>query len=288
MGPTASLEARAVLLSAALLAGALLPARAAAQNLTYGVIPETDQLFHRLLADPRQPQTTVRYYRLGGLNLADVALGNTWGMARWHIPGAGGDDWHFQLNVAGMGYSRFKLSGAVNEFQTIDFFLNFPLEVRRGRFSAQVMGFHESSHLGDDYIRRTGSTGFRYSIEGFRTVASYELLPTLRVYGGGTGLFHAIPDDQDGALQYGFEVRSKDLGWLPQHESWVYLAQDFKNYGRSGWNLNSKTDLGLRVGVPKVVRDLRVHVGYFGGRSEYGQFYKNREHYWDTGVTFDF
>ncbi len=37
-----------------------------------------------------------------------------------------------------------------------------------------------------------------------------------------------------------------------------------------------------------VVRDLRFHVGYFGGHSEYGQFYKNREHCWDVGVTFDF
>lgn len=272
----------------ALLLVALLAGAARAQDLVYGVIPETDQLFHRLLADPRQPQTTVRFYRLGGENLADVALGNTWGWARWRIPGAGGEDWICQLNVAGMGFSRFRLHSLVNEFQTIDFFLNVPVEVRRGRFSAQVMAFHESSHLGDDYIRRTRDTGFRYSIEGVRTVFSYEVRPDVRVYGGGTGVFHGVPSGQRGALQYGFEVRSPELGLSKRHESWVYLAQDFKNYGRSGWNLNSKTDLGLRVGLPKGARALRVHVGYFGGRSEYGQLHKNREHYWDAGVSFDF
>jgi len=275
-------------LRSAVLAVALLAPSARAQGFVYGVVPETDQLFHRILADPRQPQTTLRYYRLGGLSLADVALGNTWGAARWRVPTAGGEDWIFQFNIAGMGFSRFKLSGFVNEFQTIDFFANLPVEFRRGRFSGQVMLFHESSHLGDDYIRRTRSTGFRYSVEGVRTVLSYDVHPLVRVYGGGTGLMHAVPDDQDGALQYGFELRTKDLGWSKDREAWVYLAQDFKNHSRGGWNLNSKTDLGVRLGVPRVVRALRAHVGYFGGRSEYGQFYKNREHYWDLGVSFDF
>ena len=263
-------------------------APAAARNLEYGVIPETDQLFHRLLADPRQPQTSILFYCLGGKNLADVALGDTWGLARGRAPGRDGDDWFFQLNVAGMGYSRFILSGGVNEFQTIDFFADVPLEIRHGRFSAQVMAFHESSHLGDDYIRRTRDLGFRFSIEGVRSVLSFEPHRFLRVYGGGTGLIHAVPSGQEGALQYGFELRSPDLGWPRHRECWVYLAQDFKNYGRASWNLNSKTDLGLRVGEAKVIRALRVHLGYFGGRSEYGQLYNNREHYWDLGVSFDF
>lgn len=254
-----------------------------AQGFEYGVVPETDQLFHRILADPRQPQTTIRYYRLGGKNLADVGLGNTWGMARWTVR-----DWIFQLNIAGMGFSRFKLSGFVNEFQTIDFFGNVPLEFRHGRFSGQVMVFHESSHLGDDYIRRTRSTGFRYSVEGVRSVFSFEPHPLVRVYGGGTGLMHAVPDDQDGALQYGFELRTKDLGWKKDKDCWVYLAQDFQNHSRGGWNLNSKTDLGVRLSATRGVRAMRVHVGHFGGRSEYGQFHKNREHYWDLGVSFDF
>ena len=272
----------------AVLAALLLAPVARGQGLVYGVVPETDQLFHRLLADPRQPQTTIRFYRLGGFNLADVGLGNTWGLARWILPGRGGEDWIFQLNLAGMGFSRFKLSGFVNEFQTIDFFGDVPLEFRRGRFSGQVMLFHESSHLGDDYIRRTESTGFRYSVEGVRAVASYEPHPLARVYAGGTGLMHPVPDDQDGALQYGFEVRSKDLGCTAQHQCWAYLAQDFKNHSRVGWNLNSKTELGMRLGAPRAVRAMRVHVGYFGGHSEYGQFHKNREHYWDLGVSFDF
>lgn len=265
-----------------------LPAAASAQDFVYGVIPETDQLFTRLLADPRAPQTTVKYYRLSGLDMVDAALGNTWGAARYRWAGADGDDWFFQLNVAGMAYSRFHATGGVNEFQTTDFFAEFPLEVRRGRFSAQVLAFHESSHLGDDYIRRTHDTGFRYSVEGVRTALAYDLLPKLKVYVGGMGFVHDVPSGQGGAAQWGFEARSGELGWTKRHECWLYLAQDFQNQGRAGWNLDSTTSLGLRVGEPKVVRDLRFHLDYYDGRSQFGQFFASREAGWSLGVTFDF
>ncbi|MDE2293803.1 MAG: DUF1207 domain-containing protein [Elusimicrobia bacterium] len=266
---------------------ALAPA-ARARDFVYGVVPETDQLFHRLLADPRQPQTSIRYYRLRGLNMMDVSLGNTWGAARWRAAGTGGNDWFFQFNVSGMGYSRFHVTGGVNEFQTIDFFAEFPLEVRHGPFAAQATPFHESSHLGDDYIRRTSDTGFRYSAEGVRVILSYDLGPYVRVYGGGLGYLHDIPRGQDGAAQYGLELRTAQLDWIKTHECWLYLAQDFQNQGRSDWNLDSNTQLGLRMGVPKVVRDLRFHVDHFDGRSQFGQFTRDHESSWDAGVTFDF
>lgn len=255
--------------------------------VAYGVLPETDEIFRRLLADPRQAGTVARYYRLEGDNVSDVGLGAGWGLARWLPTGEWGD-WVIQLNLEGMGISRFLLSGAVNEFQTIDFYANVPLEVRRGRFSTQFMLFHQSSHLGDDYIRRTNDQGFRYSIEGVRTLVSYEPHPSVRVYGGGMGLFHSIPYRQKGTIQYGFELRTPDLRWLEDHRCWFYLAQDFKNLGRVEWNLNSNTELGFRMGVPKVIRALRLHAGYFEGHSEYGQFFKNKEHYLSIGASFDF
>jgi len=258
-------------------------ARAGDASFMYGVVPETDQIFTRVLADPRQAQTTARYYRNGGQNLSDTALGSTWGLARWNR-----GDWVWQVNLEGMGYSRFKLSGSVNEFQTIDFFINAPLVVRNGRFSGRVMIFHESSHLGDDYIRRTGSTGFRFSTEGVRVMAAWDLPLNARVYGGGMLLMHSIPKAQQGDLQWGAEIRSQDLGWIPDHQCWVYLAQDFKSRGRNQWNISSNSEIGLRIGAPKVIRAFRVHLGHFDGWSEFGQFHLEREAYWNLGVSFDF
>jgi hypothetical protein len=258
-------------------------ARAERHEYAYGVLPVTDELFTRVLADPRQAHTTARYYRNDRQNLGDTALGAAWGLARWHR-----ENWVWQVNMEAMGYSRFKLSGGVNEFQTIDFFVNLPVVIRGGRFSSRLMIFHESSHLGDDYIRRTGDTGFRFSVEGVRAMAAYDLPFRTRVYGGGSVLFHSIPARQWGDLQWGAEVRSPDLHWMRDHQCWVYIAQDFKSRGRNDWNISSNTEIGLRVGAPKVIRAFRVHVGRFDGRSEFGQFHRQREAYWNLGVSFDF
>lgn len=265
----------------------LLAAPCRAQRMVTQTFPHTGEVFKRLLADPREAQSTLRYYRCDGLNLADVALGRSWGLARWERP-VSESHWVRQLNVEGMAYSRFKLAGGVNEFETIDFFANVPFTFRKDEFSGRAMLFHESSHLGDDYIRRTGSTGFRYSVEGFRLTLSYEPHVYLRLYTGGTALIHTVPRGQAGAVQAGFEVRSPDLGWTPGHECWAYLAQDLQWHGRSWWNMKSKTNFGLRIGVPRIVRAMRVHAGYFAGRSEFGQFYQATEHHWDLGVSFDF
>lgn len=262
------------------------PARADADEPSRSALfPDSHHLFTRLLADPRQAQTSARYYRLNGRNTADVALGNTWGMQRWSLGRDG--DWKVQWNIEGMGYSRFLLSGSVNEFQTIDFFANLPVEVRRGRTSARFTVFHESSHLGDDYFRRTGDAGSRYSVEGARAQGSFEPWKILRLYAGGSELLHAIPAIGRGTAQAGFELKTPDLRWLPD-PCWVYLAQDVQSKQEVAWNVNSDTELGFRVGFPGALRSMRVHVGYFSGHSVYGQFFSRKESYFNTGASFDF
>ncbi len=186
-----------------------------------------------------------------------------------------------------MGLSRFLLSGSVNEFQTIDFFANLPLELRRGRFSARLTLFHESSHLGDDYFRRTGDTGSRYSIEGIRAVASFEPWTLLRLYAGGSQLLHTIPALKRLTAQAGFELTTPDLRWL-SHPCWVYLAQDVQSRRQAGWNINSNTEVGFRIGFPGALRAMRVHVGYFTGHSEFGQFLARKESFFNLGSSFDF
>jgi hypothetical protein len=247
--------------------------------------PEVGVLFPRMLADPRQAQTLASYYRLAGVNKADVALGDTWGLRRWYLGEAG--DTALQLDVEGMGYSQFKLSGGVNEFETVDFFANLPLEIRRGPLSARFTLFHESSHLGDDYIRATGNTGSRYSVEGVRQVVSLNLGRFLRIYAGGGYLLHRIPDIPGGTLQTGFELVSSDLRVSVPHAR-LYLAEDVQSKQYDSWNANSNTEAGVRLGYDGVRRQLRLHVGHFEGHSPFGQFRDERVSYNSVGASFDF
>lgn len=247
--------------------------------------PLGNELFHRLLADPRQAQTSLRYYRLEGQDVGDVALGNTWGMRRWHLGKDG--QWAVQSDVEGMGYSRFRLSGSINEFQTIDFFANLPVEIRRGGASGRLTLFHESSHLGDDYFRRTKDAGFRYSIEGVRGVLSFEPFDIARFYGGSSYLLHAIPSLRRGTFQAGLELKTPDLRWM-QYPCWLYLAEDLQSKEQAQWNLSSNTELGFRIAFPGTPRSLRIHGGYFTGHSEFGQFLARKENFFNLGTSFDF
>lgn len=56
----------------------------AAAHTPYDMFPESEQVFQHLEADPRRVQLGAAYYRLDGQNRADVALGHSWGMTRWH------------------------------------------------------------------------------------------------------------------------------------------------------------------------------------------------------------
>jgi hypothetical protein len=254
------------------------------------IFPDPNRLFHILLADPRSTRSLLRWYQHESFNLADVALGNSWGQTRWERAQDPESNWRFQWNIEGMAYSRFHLKGAVNEFETVDFFVNLPLEMRRGPFSAKVVLFHESSHLGDDYIRRTGSTGFRYSIEGFQAFASYDVHPLVRVYGGALAMIRAIPSQQAGEFQAGFELRSRRRPWIPvkDHDSWYYLAQDVQSKGRAAWNISSNTEIGIRFGMDRLFSSARVFGSYYGGKSEFGQFFFFNESFFSCGISFDF
>jgi hypothetical protein len=272
---------------AALALACALPA-SSAEVPAASAFPRSGELFSPILADPREIQLGAAYYRLKGIDTADTALGHSWGMVRWHSDKLGGG-WKFQWNLEAMGMSRFKLDGAINQFETVDFFLNIPFEIRRGVFSARAMLFHQSSHLGDDYIRRTRDLGFRYSTDGAKVQLGYDPLWWLRAYFGGGGSWHSIPAPQTGFIQFGFEAKTKPLAYLG-HELplTAYIAQDFQSKGNVQHNINSNTHVGLRLRFRDGERSLRMYWAYFDGHSPYGQFHLQREHYSQLGVSFDF
>jgi len=271
------LRIKELALAGAAVAAFVLQARA------YDVFPAS-RVFQPLLADPREIHLGASYYRLRGHNDADVALGHSWGMTRWK---SAAGSWVWQWDIEGMAYSRFQVSGGVNKFETVDFFANLPLEVKHGTLSGKFYLYHESSHLGDDYIRDTGNTGFRYSVEGVRGIISDDVCPHLRVYGGGGYLFHSIPTPQRGTLQGGFELTGPDFQWHWFYSVRPYLAEDVQSHANVQWNVNSNSVLGLRFGFPDTTRAMRAFIGYFVGHSPYGQFYSLPEHYAYVGLGFD-
>lgn len=261
---------------------ALLAAPAAAvEPPEQKLFPRSFELFEPLRADPRQIQVGAYYYRLKGENMGDVALGHSWGMARWL-----GRGWLWQWDVEGMAYTRFQVSGDINKMQAIDFEANSSWEAARGPLSAKLSLYHISSHLGDDYIRDTNDRGFRYSTEGVRLLGSWRPIDALRLYGGGGGLFHAIPEQRSGQFQTGLEARSKPFK-LGSASSRVYVAGDLQWKHAVRWNMTGRVVAGLRAAIKEGARAMKFHLGYQEGHSAFGQRFTEREHQADVGITFE-
>ncbi len=270
---------------AALAAILLAFAADAAAEPIVDVFPRSEQVFQQLKADPRAIALGASYYRLEGRDRSDVALGHSWGMTRWRSSSRA---WTWQWNIEAMAYSRFTLSGELNSFETVDFFGNLPVAVRRGKFSARAMLFHESSHLGDDYIRRTGDQGFRYSIDGLRLTLSHDLTGWARAYAGGSYLLHTVPDPARKSAQAGVELTSGKLGWSKMYPLKLFAAQDLQFKEAMGYRTNSRTLAGVIIGFDSVPRAMRIYAGRFEGYSAFGQLYRRKESYTDVGVSFHF
>ncbi len=270
-------------LAALLLSLAALAAPASAE---VDLFPRPNVIFPVLSADPRHIQLSASYYRLDGRDQSDVGLGHSWGLTRWRTGGE--QEWLWESDVEGMAYSRFRLGGGVNEFDTVDFFANLPVTVRRGDVAFKGTLFHQSSHLGDDYIRRTGDEGFRYSVEGLRGQAEIDPWRFLRLYAGLEYLLHAVPYPQRWSGQGGFELTSDDLHWSREVPTRLYLAEDLQTHERVKWNVDSHLVGGVKIGFRESpTRAMRVQAGWFDGHSPFGQFYSRRQEYVDLSVSFE-
>lgn len=257
----------------------------ASAHTPYGVFPESEKVFAQLMADPRRIQLSAAYYRLDGQDRSDLALGHSWGMASWYT---NADSLAWQWNIEAMAYSRFTLSGELNAFETVDFVANLPVAVKRGGLSARAMLFHESSHLGDDYIRRTNDQGFRYSIDGVRATFAVEALAWARLYCGMSYLLHTIPDPARKTAQAGLELTSSPIGSSKRYPMRLFAAQDLQFREATDYRINSRSLVGVIVGYDGVPRSMRVFVGRFEGYSSFGQLYRRRERFTDIGLSFHF
>jgi hypothetical protein len=114
------------------------------------------RLFDPLIADPRWPHFSVVYQRyLDDEELEDVgavSLGTTIGIYENDFPGAG----RWQVGVQGAVFAIFDLNAPSSDLVNADYWFGIPLSYRYKNLSATFRGFHQSSHLGDEFLLRNG------------------------------------------------------------------------------------------------------------------------------------
>lgn len=240
------------------------------------------EVFAPLIADPKEPDFLISYLwiRTDSRNssVGAVGLGQTFGLLRWRgrRPGDG-----LQLGLSGAVFAQFDMGLPSKDLLNADYLIGFPITYHRGAFSARARLYHQSSHLGDEYLLETQPQPQRVnlSFESLDLLLAGEAGP-FRVYGGGEYIPWRVPPDlKPGRLHGGLEYRQPGsllrIGGVVKAR--VVMALDVRSWQqqnwRPGWSARGGLELTSARDEDGLGQRLAVLLHLYDGPSPYGQFY---------------
>lgn len=253
---------------------------------TSGVLPD-EELFEPLIADPRWPRFSASLlFFEGDEELGTVGSANfgaSFPFYGWQ--GLGGQ---WQLGLQAGVFSIFDLEAPSLDLVNSDFLVGLPLSARYGWISTQIAIFHQSSHLGDEFLLRNRIDRVNLSYEAIDILLSADVQEWLRIYGGGSRIVNSEPDGFGKyGIQAGFEITSSSSVLSPL--LYPVAAFDFQAEEESDWDGNFSLRTGFEVRSERFLdRRLQILFEYFNGPSPNGQFFDRIIQYYGAGLHFYF
>jgi hypothetical protein len=252
-----------------------------------------DSIHCPLFADPKEPRTFISLLRGtfrslddpsgSGATIVSVGIGDAFGLVRWNgaRPGDG-----VQLDVVGAVFAQFDFEASSKDLINADYTIGFPLTLRKRGFSTRLRLYHQSSHLGDEFLLRDGEIQREnLSFESFEVLISQELR-AFRVYAGAERLFRREPETVSTSVFHaGVEARSGRLGPVQ-----LIAALDMKSPELHDWSPAMSGRAGIEFvrsgGSGHPARIVTMMFEWYDGPSPYGQFFQDDISYVGAGVHF--
>jgi hypothetical protein len=259
----------------------------------YVPLPQGD-VFCPLVADPKAIRSFASYLRETSeeaeTDVASVGISDQFGLVRW---GRGAGD-GVQVSLQAGVFAQFDLDAPSFDLLNADFLVGIPITWRRGGSSLRARVYHQSSHIGDEFLLRGDPPDFRRENLSFE---SLELLLSqdtgiLRLYAGGEYLVNRSPADLARTVAHGgAELRPQggvDFGRLGSVRPLV--AVDVKSADEQEWKPAVSVRAGLDVGRPRegLASGGRwsLLAEFYHGPSPYGQFYREEVRLVGVGMQF--
>jgi hypothetical protein len=271
----------------------------AGEQTGYVPLPRGD-VFCPLIADPKATRSFASLLRHESgpgladpeLDIASVGIGDAFGLGRWN-GGRPGDGVQFSL-TAGV-FAQFDLSTDSYDMLNADYVVGLPLTMRRGWFSTRLRLYHQSSHLGDEYLLREPpdrQDRENLTFEALEWILSADGGP-LRLYGGGEMLFRREPEDLEryvahGGVEFRPLSRILPLGSLGGFR--FVAAGDVKSSEEQDWDPAISARVGLEYdragGGDATARRYGIFAEFYTGPSPYGQFFREKVRLMGLGIHF--
>lgn len=238
------------------------------------------------LADPRQSKTgTKLQFPVRHADESHIKIENTLGtykpLAHWGDPSKPDEEGELYLEAA--AFSRFDTE-EVWDMDAVDYRFGFPFAYRYREMTAKLHIYHVTSHLGDEYISRTGAKRSSYHLEEAALGISWQVDHWFRVYGEiGIGVYVG-EDTGSGRAQVGAEW----VGPAWKHRLSPFAAVDLQTRNEIDWDVNGTFMAGLTARSKSGAGGYRFALEYYRGHDQQTQFKENREHYLALGIQAEF
>ncbi len=252
------------------------------------------RIFCPLVADPKAERSFVSYLRGDFATIADpapnprtniAAIGLSSSLAIFRVAGARSGD-GVQLDLEGSVFSQFNLDAASFDLINADYLVALPLTLRSAGFTTRLRVYHQSSHLGDEFLLSRQPERVNLSFESLEVILSQEL-GLLRTYAGGERFFRREPEQLADLLGHaGAELRPVVFAGgrlLAAVDVKAVRGEDER--WDPAWNARAALEIA-RVPTPgHPPQVITLFIDYYDGVAPYGQFYREDIRY--VGVGFE-
>ena len=255
---------------------------------TFRLFPSGD-VYAVYVADPHRATNTLTAHVLPRVRIEDTSspriglgAGGRFGMLRIDSAKPGGRTWQISID-AGLD----AVFDSDNKQDAIGWDGNYGLTVTTASGAPLAFKFallHQSSHLGDEYVARTGRERLNYTREEFALGVSARLAPRWRAYGEtGVAYVGRYEGQEPWRAQGGLEFESRPVVFGGRF-AW-YGAADFSGWEERGWRL----DTALRGGIVTRTegRTYRIGMGWTDGPPLLGEFFQTSEGWFTFGLWID-
>ncbi len=242
-------------------------------------LPDT-QLFLPLQADPKEPRFYVSALNVSSdiqdTTVAAVGFGENFGiMRRGTSPNRG-----WQVGISAAVFAQFDLETS-DDLMNADYIIGIPVTWRHDDWSGRVRLYHQSSHLGDEYLLRVQPERVNLSFESLEVILAHDF-SSLRIYGGGEYLLRHEPSDlAEGLFHVGLDWRDNEPAFHFSNLAsarWV-AGVDVKRWIQNDWATQYSVKAGLEFSPLRKgnnsTRRWSLLAEFYDGASPYGQFYED-------------
>jgi hypothetical protein len=251
-----------------------------------------DSLFVNSLSSAKEPRTHVTWLRLNlpgsSFNVGSVGFGDSFGLVR--VPGWGASD-AWQLGISGSVLAQFNMDAESLDLINADYIIGFPLGYRNGVWSARARLFHQSSHLGDEFLLLPQNAELKkprinLSFETIELLAGWDW-KGLRLTAGPSYIVHSSTPLTRNSVQAGIDF----LLTKPVITSTAYPFASllWHAWEETDWDRDLTLKAGVNIRSPYAEkRSIQIFGEYYHGNLPFGQFYALRAEYFGGGINISF